>query len=61
MVRGYPKIIYKEALSSIIDFLEDFLTTRYNEVYNLLLDKFDIVISLKSIARYLKALKITYK
>ena len=44
-VQGRPRKIYKEVEEGIIDFIEEYPTARQDEVYDFLLDKYDININ----------------
>ena len=53
VIRGRLRAIYDEALQLIMDFLEDFPTAYQDEIYNLLEDKYGIVVNPTTMGRYL--------
>jgi transposase len=61
MVRGRPRSIHKETLKTMVDFIEDFPLAYRDEVSELLFEEWEIIVSPRTIGRYLSELKITYK
>jgi transposase len=61
VVRGRPRLIHDDALKTMVDFIEDFPLAYRDEVSEVLLEEWDIVVSPRTIGRYLSELKITHK
>jgi hypothetical protein len=61
VVRGRPRLIHEEALKTMVDYIEDFPLAYRDEVCELLFEEWDIVVSPRTVGRYLSELKITHK
>ena len=60
-VQGHPRKIHHEAEEGIKDFLDEYPTTRLDEIEDFLADEYDIVVGLSTVSQCLKRICVTYK
>jgi transposase len=60
-VQGRPRKIHTEAEEGILDFLDNNPTAYLDEIQDFLLTEYQITVSVSTVSRYIKKLKLTHK